>query len=104
MAPMNERVARCMLVAKVLVADGIMTESEKTFLRQAMDRMGLSEEEREQVFALEGWDEAEPIVRGLSEDDKRALVDELTEAALTDGKLGPQETDAVRRITEALGL
>lgn len=101
---MNERVARCMLVTKVLVADGMMTENEKGFLRQAMDRMGLSEQEREQVFALEGWDEAEPIVRELSEEAKRELVDELTGAALSDGKLGPKETDAVKRITEALGL
>jgi len=100
----NERVARCMLVTKVLVADGMMTDSEKEFLHQAMDRLGLSEEEREQVFALEGWDEAEPMVQGLGEQDKRALVDELTEAALSDGKLGPRETEAVKRITEALGL
>lgn len=101
---MNDRVARCLLVAKVLVADGIMTEEEKKFLAQTMDLMGLSEDERQRVSNLEGWDEAEPVVARMSDDDKRALVDEITQAALVDGKIGKNETETVRRIAEALGL
>lgn len=101
---MDDRVARCLLVAKVLVADGMMTESEKEFLRQAMQRMGLDEGQREQVIALEGWDEAEPVVAALGADDKRALLDELTQAALVDGKIGANETETVARIAAALGL
>lgn len=101
---MDDRVARCLLVAKVLVADGIMTEAEKDFLRHAMERMGLDERQREQVFALEGWDEAEPVVAALGPDDKRALLDELTQAALVDGKIGAHETETVGRIAAALGV
>lgn len=101
---MNDRVARCLLVSKVLVADGIMTDDEKQFLAQTMDLMGLSEEERRRVSDLEGWDEAEPVVARMSDEDKRALVDELTQAALVDGKIGANETETIRRIAEALGL
>lgn len=101
---MDDRVARCLLVAKVLVADGIMTPAEREFLLEAMQRMGLDEPQRKQVIELEGWEEAEPVVAALGPDEKRALLDELTQAALVDGKLGANETETVGRIAAALGI
>jgi hypothetical protein len=35
---MNEKVAKCLLIAKVLVADGIMTDDERGFLAGVMAR------------------------------------------------------------------
>jgi uncharacterized tellurite resistance protein B-like protein len=101
---MNERIAKCLLISKVLVADGIMTPAEKEFLRAAMSRLELSPDEQQRVFDLEGWDDAEPLVAGLSSEDKHALVDELTHAAVVDGNLGKQELEVVQHITRALGL
>ncbi len=101
---MDPKVARCLLISKVLVADGIMTESERDFLRRAMSAFGLSDEARQKVIDLEGWDEAERIVSAMSEREKRALVDDLTEAALIDGKLSPHELETVQRIAQALGV
>jgi uncharacterized tellurite resistance protein B-like protein len=93
-----------MLVAQVLTADGLMMDEEKAFLRRAMERLQLTPEEQEQVISLEGWDEAEPIVAGLEPAKKRAIVDELVEATLIDGKLSPHELATVKRITEALEI
>ncbi|MCA9599367.1 MAG: TerB family tellurite resistance protein [Myxococcales bacterium] len=101
---MEPKVARCLLISKVLVADGIMTAQEREFLHRAMVGFGLSEDERQRVIELEGWDEAEHIVAAMTEREKRALVDDLTEAALIDGKLSPHELEAVQRIAQALGI
>jgi len=101
---MNERVAKCLLISKVLVADGIMTAAEKGFLKRSMDGLSLSSAEQQKVIDLEGWDEAEPLVAKLSDDEKRALVDELVNAALIDGQLGKQELEVVQNISKALGV
>lgn len=101
---MEQRLAECLLVAKVLVADGMMTEEERVFLGATMGRLGLNEEERRKVLDLEGWDEAEPIVKKLPEERKREIVDMLMTAASADGRLSKHEAEAVRKISAALGL
>jgi uncharacterized tellurite resistance protein B-like protein len=101
---MEQRLAECLLVAKVLVADGIMTDDERVFLNATMARLGLTEDERRRVVELEGWDEAEPIVKNLSEEQKREVIDMLMTAASADGRLSKHEADAVKKISVALGL
>jgi len=101
---MDERVARCMLIAKMLAADGIMTDDERDMLERAMEAFGLDPLERQQVRDFEGWEQAEPIVSGLSGTEKRALMDGLVHAALVDGKVSPHEMDLIHRLSEALGL
>ncbi len=101
---MHERVASCLLIAKVLVADGMMAEPEREFLERSIQLFGLTDAEARNVRDLEGFDEAETIVAALPEAKKRALVDQLLEAALVDGKLSPHETKTVASITKALGL
>lgn len=101
---MREPVAHCHLIASVLAADGIMHEAEREFLDRAMTRLGLTEEERKQVMYFENAEGAAESLRGLSEEDRRKVVDDLVAAALVDGKLSPHETAIVKRIREALGL
>jgi uncharacterized tellurite resistance protein B-like protein len=101
---MNDRVARCLLIAKVLVADGIMTADERSLLTNAMNMLDLDDAEREQVKNLEGLDQAEPIVAGLPLEKKQEVIDFLIEAALADGALSKHETEAVKKISEALGF
>ena len=64
---MNERVARCHLIASVLAADGIMTPGEQEFLQRTMDRLELTELEREAVRHFEGGEEPVNVVRALPE-------------------------------------
>jgi uncharacterized tellurite resistance protein B-like protein len=101
---MDLRVAKCLLVSKVLVADGFVTDHERVYLESFMTQQGLSPEERQRVIDLEGWDEAEAIVAGLSADEKQSVVDALLGAAAADGRLSPLEVTAVNAITRALGL
>lgn len=101
---MNLKVAKCLLVSKVLVADGIMTENERVFLDKMMRGLGLDENERRGVLDLEGWDDAEPVVAKLSTDEKREFVSMLVDASSADGRLSPLELATVKRITAALGV
>ncbi|MFO0685514.1 MAG: TerB family tellurite resistance protein [Sandaracinus sp.] len=101
---MNERVASCLLIAKVLVADGMMADHERAFLGRSMTGLGLSETEMQMVRALERFDEAEKVVAAMPLAQRKALVDQLLEAALADGKLSPHETRTVAAITKALGI
>src|SRR5687767_2150377 len=101
---MNPNVAKCLLVSKVLVADGMMSDGEREFLASMMERLGLTDDERKRVVNLEGWDEAEPIVQQLSEDERRSIVELLVDAASADGKLSPHELATVKRVSAALNL
>jgi uncharacterized tellurite resistance protein B-like protein len=101
---MDVKTAKCLLVAKVLVADGMMTENERAFLDEVMEKIGLGPLDRRRVIDLEGWDEAEPVVAKLSTDEKREVVSMIIDAASADGKLSPLEMATVKRITAALGV
>ncbi|MGE5186041.1 MAG: TerB family tellurite resistance protein [Acidobacteriota bacterium] len=101
---MTPNMAKCLLVSKVLVADGMMTDEEHGFLSDLMQELGLTEAERAQVIELEGWDEAEPIVKALSLEERRELLARLVDAASADGHLSPQELSTVKRVAAALGI
>lgn len=99
---MNANVAKCLLVSKVLVADGMMSDDERSFLANMMDKLGLSDAEKKQVIELEGWDQAEPIVNALAEDERREIVELLVDAASADGRLSPHELATVKKVSAAL--
>jgi uncharacterized tellurite resistance protein B-like protein len=101
---MTPNVAKCLLVSKVLVSDGMMTDDEHGFLADLMGRLGLTEEERRRVIELEGWDEAEPIVHALPPEERQALVELLFDAASADGKLSAHEHATLAKLTAALKL
>jgi uncharacterized tellurite resistance protein B-like protein len=100
----NANMAKCLVVSKVLVADGIMTDDERGFLAEMMRRLGLTADEQRRVVELEGLEEADQIVAGLSVDERREVVELLVDAASADGRLSPHELAAVKRVTAALGL
>ena len=101
---MESRIAKCLLLSKVLAADGIMTENERVFLDNAMKKLGVKEEEKRGIHDLVGWDEAEGALIGASEEEKREIVSSLVDAASADGRLSPLEMAMVKRISKALGL
>ena len=101
---MEPRIAKCLLLSKVLAADGIMTENERAFLDNAMKKLGVTPEEKRRILDLEGWDEAEAALTSSTEDEKREMVSQLVDAASADGRLSPLEMAMVKRISKALGL
>ncbi len=101
---MNVNEAKCLVVSKVLVADGMMADGEREFLAELMQRLGLTEDERHRVIQLEGLDAADAVVRTLPLDERRELVSTLMDASAADGKLSAHELELVKRLTAALGL
>ncbi len=101
---MDVRVAKCVLMAKVLTADGIMTENERVLLDKTMAREGLTDAERKSVIELEGWTQAEAALVKLPEAERRELLGQLVEGASADGRLSPLEAKMLKDITAALGL
>ena len=101
---MNEKVAKCLLVSKVLVADGMMTDDEHSFLDAMMTAEGLDPGERRQVIELEGWDDAERLFRALPLDQRRALIEQLVDAASADGRLSAHELATIRQLEAQLGI
>jgi uncharacterized tellurite resistance protein B-like protein len=100
----NANVAKCLVVSKVLIADGMMADEEKEFLADMMKSYDLTDAEQRQVFDLEGVDEADALVKGLPLEERREIVSQLVDAASADGKMSPHEMDAVKRVTKVLGL
>ncbi len=96
--------ARLHLLAQVLEADGIVTESEHAFLERHMNAEKLSREERGQIRSGRGRDEAIAFLRERPDSEREAVVEALAEAALADGKLTPHENAAVKKLRVALGL
>lgn len=101
---MRAHEASCLLVAKILTADGMMAEPEHAFLLQTMEAFGLDLEAQQRVLDLEGINTAERVLRARPLEERRALLDKLVEAALADGRLSPHETAAIRAVTEALAI
>jgi len=99
---MNEKVAKCLLVSKVLVADGMMTDDEHAFLDALMAAEGLDPDERRRVIELDGWDEAEQLFRALPVERRRDLLGDLFDAASADGRLSTQELATIRDVAAGL--
>jgi hypothetical protein len=55
---MDDRVARCHLLAERVAADGIMTDSERQLLEAHMTHHALSPTERRQIRNVAGADQA----------------------------------------------
>jgi len=100
----NANVAKCLVVSKVLVADGMMTDEERVFLVDMMTTLALTDVEQRSVYDLEGIDLATSLVKQLPAEERQDIVELLIDAAAADGKLSPLELDVVKRVTKALGL
>lgn len=101
---MTPNLAKCLLVAKVLIADGMITDDERTFLETLMNELGLSKEDRDRVISLDGMDDATAYVQKLSVDERRDLVTRLFDAASADGHLSPLEMATMKKVKAALGV
>src|SRR5437867_2039760 len=101
---MDLRMARLHLLAQVLEADGIVTESEHAFLERHMNAQKLSGDERGQIRGGRGRDEALAFLRERPQSERQEILEELAEAALADGKLTMHENAAIKKLSAALGL
>ncbi len=101
---MHKNLAFCHLFARVLAADGIMEDRERTMLYDLMNEMELNEEERDQVKHFEKTKGAEETIAALPEEERRILLSLLWKAAWADGQLQQHEMQAVQEIAQAIHL
>ena len=83
---MNPNVAKSLLVAKVLVADGMMQDEERQFLETIMNSLGLTPDDRKKVVELDGMDEAQKFVLELPKEERQQILEMLVDAASVDGR------------------
>lgn len=100
---MDDRLIRCHLIVRMLVADGIISPSERAFLNDMMAANQLTDSEREQVVNFEGCDEALEHARHLPDTTREELLEQVATAVLSDGgRLGPQVMQAFLELKRAL--
>jgi len=100
----DESVARCSLIAGLIAADDVVTQEEAEFLARAMDRMGLTTDQRSAVLGDVDTMDASFMAATLPPEEKRALLDDLVQAAMADGHLHPSEEQYIRRMAMAMRI
>ena len=100
----DDKITRCSLIAGLIAADDVVTSEEQEFLDRAMDRIGLSEEQRSHVLGDVDTMDASFMAATLPAEDKRGMLEQLVEAAMADGVFHPSEERYIRRMAEAMRL
>lgn len=100
----NDKIARCRLLATLVVADDNVEESELEFLERAMERFELTEEDKVKVMVLLDEDEALEAIESLPDNERHEFLNDLAEIAWIDGDLDRYEIDQVHKVATAMGF
>ena len=96
-----ERKIYCELLAQLLIVDGVFANEERAFLTAAMDRLGLSKEDRRDVYRNVNIDDPiENKLRQLDGETRLRLTEELERAARVDDVVAASESMLIARIRE----
>ncbi len=98
-----ERKIYCELLAQLLIVDGVFANEERAFLTAAMDRLGLSKEDRRDVYRNVNIDDPiENKLRQLDGESRRRLTEELerARAARVDDVVAASESRLIARIRD----
>ncbi len=100
----NDKVARCRILATLVVADDFVEDVELEFLQRAMNRLDLTEEEKALVMVLLDQDDALEALDSLTTSERHEFLDELADVCWVDGDLDDYEVEQLRVVCEALGI
>lgn len=100
----NDKVARCRLLATLIVADDFVEDAELELLERATERFGLTDEEKAKVMVLLDEDEAIEALDSLTDDERLEFLDSLAEVAWVDDDLDDYEVEQIRKVANAMGL
>ena len=92
------KAAYCRLIASLVAADEVLTEEEERFLERTLERLGMSDDDLTAALQVVDADEAAAILARLPVADRRAVVQELVDAAHVDGDVHPAETANIARV------
>jgi len=100
----NDRVARCRLIASIIVADDEVTEEELEFLERAMKRLGLTEQDKAKAMVLFDESEAQNALSALDRDARLGFLKEMADAAWVDNNLDDYEVERIQELATAMSL
>lgn len=102
---LSDKKLYCEVIAQLLIIDGAVTDDERAFLDAVFDRLGLTGEERRDVFNHVNVDDSvEDKVRRLSPAIRAELTRELQGAAGLDDDVSPAERDLIARVREVMAV
>jgi uncharacterized tellurite resistance protein B-like protein len=100
----QDRIRVCKVVAQAILADAQVTDRERKFLENLMDRYELDKAQRKEVRARNLGDDAGDLAKGITDPAvKKELLVELVRAVATDGEVADTERNVVNRVASVLG-
>jgi uncharacterized tellurite resistance protein B-like protein len=103
---MDESVSRnvCRLLAGLVVADDNLDPDEDAFIDKMLSAFDLPASARDGIFPIMDADEAAREIAAMHEQVQQATLTLLIEAAATDGRIAPEETEYLGKIVDAIGV
>jgi uncharacterized tellurite resistance protein B-like protein len=102
---LNDKIQICKVVARAVLADAQLTDTEIAFLTRLMDEYGLDEAQRKDVMARNIDDDVVAMAEQITEfNSKNELLAELAQAVAVDGELSSSEQQLLTDVAAALGV
>lgn len=101
---MNDKIARCRLIATLIVADDEVDDREIALLERTMVSLEMSDEEKARAMVVMGEEVAAQALQTLSRDERVDFLKNLAEVAWVDGHLDDYEVEVILRAAKAMGL
>ena len=102
---LEERFKIVGLLEAVVMADGVVSDEEREFLRRVVERFGITEHDRADRPAMSASPgEAMATLRGLPQDVQTRVMALLVEAAVVDGNVAPEERALLLASAASLGI
>jgi len=101
---LEERFKIVGLLEAVVMADGVVSDEEREFLRRVVERFGITEHEVADRPVMSSPGEAMATLRGLPQDVQTRVMALLVEAAIVDGSVAPEERALLLASAASLGI
>jgi uncharacterized tellurite resistance protein B-like protein len=102
---LEDKIQICKVVARAVLADGQLTDTELSFLDRLMGKYGLDDEQRKDVMARNIDDDVVEMTEQISGlESKDALLSELAKAVAVDGEVSSSEKSLLSDVAQALGV
>ena len=101
---LEERFKIVGLLEAVVMADGVVSDEEREFLRRVVERFGITEHDRADRPVMSSPGEAMATLRGLPQDVQTRVMALLVEAAVVDGNVAPEERALLLASAASLGI
>jgi tellurite resistance protein len=102
---LSDKIQICKVVARAVLADAMLTDTELAFLNRLMDKYELDEDQRKDVMARNIDDDVSEMAEQITEfDSKNELMTELAQAVAVDGEISSSEKQLLSDVAAALGI